>query len=158
MSPYSPLTLRSCASDGVTVIAARGEIDLATAPQLRDEIIRHLAPGGELHLRLDAVTFIDASGLRVLLASQRRAALLDACLVLVSTSRVVDRLMELTGTAGLLDRSRSVRRSTGDLDELLEVHTGQLQARARAGRGSPTRSGPYTARASASATRERRAT
>lgn len=95
------LSIRCATTPLATTMTVRGEVDLATAPQLRDQILRHLNDRPELHLGLDGVTFMDSAGLHVLLASRRRASLLGSRLVLVSTSRAVRRLLELTGTAGL---------------------------------------------------------
>jgi anti-sigma B factor antagonist len=87
------------------VVVVHGEIDLATAPQLRDAALRALAVGaGNLHLDLAGVTFMDSAGLHVLLATRRRAHLAGGHLALCGTSRCVDRLLELTGTASVLGR------------------------------------------------------
>ena len=51
------------------------------------------------------VTFMDSSGLHVLLATTRRAAEVGADLRLVSVSARVQRLLELTGTDGVLPQS-----------------------------------------------------
>ncbi len=89
---------------GGTMLVVRGEIDLATAPQLRNELLRHLATAGRLSLDLTGVTFMDSSGLHVLIASQRRADLLGAHLVIARASTVVDRVLEVTGASPLFAR------------------------------------------------------
>ena len=97
----------SSAGDAVTVVV-RGEVDLATAPQLRDELLDHILGGSSL-LRLDlqGVSFMDSSGLHVLIASQRRAALMGGGLVLARTSKPVDRRLEVTGAARLFAPGRA---------------------------------------------------
>jgi len=48
-----------------------GELDMAAAPRLREELER--LRGSSLVLDLSAVPFIDSSGIRVLLAAERQA-------------------------------------------------------------------------------------
>jgi anti-sigma B factor antagonist len=86
---------------GVTVVTL-GEVDLETAPRLREEVLQHLRSGVTVRLDLGGVTFMDSSGLQALLASFRRASLVGAELQLVRLSSRVQRLLELTGTSRLL--------------------------------------------------------
>ena len=53
------------------MLIVRGEVDLATAAQLRDALLRHLSAGRSLWLDLAGVTFMDSSGLHVLIAGGR---------------------------------------------------------------------------------------
>ena len=58
------------------VVEIRGEIDIQSAPELRDELLRVIRRcGPELALDLAGVTFMDCAGLNVLLATRRRARL-----------------------------------------------------------------------------------
>lgn len=55
------------------VVEIRGEIDIQSAPGLRDELPRVIRRcGPELALDLAGVTFMDGAGLNVLLATRRR--------------------------------------------------------------------------------------
>ena len=55
--------------DGATVLSVRGEVDLATAPILDKQISAVEAENpAEIIVDLDQVTFMDSSGLQVLLA------------------------------------------------------------------------------------------
>jgi len=87
-----------------TMLFVRGEIDLATAPQLRNELLRHLVTAERLWLDLTGVTFMDSSGLHVLIASQRRADLLGAHLVIARASTAVDRVLDATGASPFFAR------------------------------------------------------
>ena len=89
---------------GGTMLVVRGEVDLATAAQLRDELLGHLVTAQGLWLDLEGVTFMDSSGLHVLIASRRRADLLSTQLVVARASAAVDRVLEVTGTAALFAR------------------------------------------------------
>jgi anti-anti-sigma factor len=86
------------------MLIVRGEIDLATAPQLRNELLRHLTTAEGLWLDLKGVTFMDSSGLHVLIASQRRADLLGAHLVIARASTAVEKVLEVTGAGPLFAR------------------------------------------------------
>ena len=58
------------------VVAICGEVDIQSAPELRDELLRVIRRRGpELIIDLGGVTFMDCSGLGVLVATRRRAQL-----------------------------------------------------------------------------------
>jgi anti-sigma B factor antagonist len=94
----------SDSSPGVVTVVVTGEVDLDTAPTVRDEVLRHLHGGTAVHLDLGDVTFMDSSGLHVLLATTRRASLVGAELRLVRLSARVQRLLQLTGTEKVLQQ------------------------------------------------------
>ena len=55
--------------DGATlVLAARGEVDLATAPGLHDALAQAAAERGEFWLDLSEVEFMDSTGLTALVS------------------------------------------------------------------------------------------
>jgi anti-sigma B factor antagonist len=83
------------------MLIVRGEVDLATATQLQEAVLRHLSAERSLWLDLAGVTFMDSSGLHVLIASQRRAAPLGSPLVIARASPAVERLLQVTGTTAL---------------------------------------------------------
>ena len=81
----------------VLTVTISGEIDIATCRAMRDA----LATGpGQAHLEVDmsAVTFIDASGIGVLLAARREAVEAGGSLILRAPSWAVRRV---TGVLGL---------------------------------------------------------
>jgi len=85
-----------------TVVSLRGGLDLATAPELREQLIRVLHRGtGLLVLDLSHVASCDASGLAVLIGTQRRAGLLGITMRLAAPSPPVREVLRSTG----LDRS-----------------------------------------------------
>ena len=60
--------------DGIEVIDVQGEIDMYTAPRLRELLIDLVSTGScQLVLNLDEVGFLDSAGLGVLAGSLRRA-------------------------------------------------------------------------------------
>ena len=104
MTSPDHFSVSSDSSPGVVTVVVTGEVDLDTAPTVRDEVLRHLHGGVSVYLDLGDVTFMDSSGLHVLLATTRRASLVGAELRLVRVSARVQRLIELTGTEGVLQQ------------------------------------------------------
>jgi anti-anti-sigma factor len=58
--------------DGRVVLVIRGELDLATAPELERVIDEHLDAGRDVVVDPRGLAFMDSSGLRVLVASHAR--------------------------------------------------------------------------------------
>jgi anti-anti-sigma factor len=59
--------------DGRAVVVVRGELDLATAPDLEQIVTQRLDAGQEVVLDLRELEFMDSSGLRVLVGAHTRA-------------------------------------------------------------------------------------
>jgi anti-sigma B factor antagonist len=85
-------------SGSVPVIAVGGEIDVATAPQLRECLHRVIARGeATVVLDLLDVTFLDSTALGVLVGALKRCRELGGDLhVVVSDPRIV-KIFEITG-------------------------------------------------------------
>jgi anti-sigma B factor antagonist len=92
------LTLSTHASGDVTIIEATGEMDMATAPQLREEII-DLVTAGPRRVLLDVsrVSFLDSSGLSVLVGGLKRLREHGATLELVGPQERVLKVLRITG-------------------------------------------------------------
>ena len=90
------------------VIVARGEIDLATSPMLRSELAAVLAlRPTEITLDLHAVTFVDSSGLGVLVGALKRLRETDGeRFVIVGAQDAVNRVFSVTGLDTLFELSR----------------------------------------------------
>jgi len=83
-------------ASGSTVVRVRGELDLATAPQL-DEALGGIDPGGHVVVDLSEVGFLDSSGLAVLLQARQRLGADGAELRLVVSRPSILRVLEVTG-------------------------------------------------------------
>jgi anti-sigma B factor antagonist len=84
--------------EGRAVLHIAGEVDVYTAPQIREQI-QDLAAKGTVHLVADLgqVEFIDSSGLGALIGGLRRVREDDGSLVLVIPARRILRVFQLTG-------------------------------------------------------------
>jgi anti-anti-sigma factor len=86
--------------------AVHGEIDISTSPWLREDllsvILRH---GPELVLDLGGVTFMDCTGINLLLATRRRARLAGGWLQVINAAPAVTRIIALTGLRQVLTPS-----------------------------------------------------
>lgn len=94
------ITVERRSTDERAVVAVRGEVDLATAPELRSAVDAALDSSyGDLCLDLCGTTFMDSSGLHVLFDSHARAEALQRRLTIVCPSGAVRRLLDVTGYA-----------------------------------------------------------
>jgi anti-anti-sigma factor len=85
-------------ADGVSIVELSGDLDLASAPGLREQLLGLLRPGASrLVLDLSKVTFCDASGLAVLVGASHRARVLGGFLRLAAVSPPADRVLHITG-------------------------------------------------------------
>ena len=92
------LTTETVPGDGHVTVPVSGEIDLHTAPTLRDAVLTALRQHGPiLWLDLRDVPFLDSTGLEVLLATRRRAELEGGNLTLLGPTSAVRRVIEVTG-------------------------------------------------------------
>ena len=84
------------------VVEISGEIDIQSAPELRDELLRVIRRRGpQLALDLAGVTFMDCAGLNVLLATRRRAQLEEGSVRIIRASPRVRRMISLLGLEGV---------------------------------------------------------
>ena len=100
MSRTGSAAIRTCVSrSGSTVtVSVAGELDLATAGQLRSclaPLVSSDPPPATLVLDLAELAFLDASGISALLAVQRRLAAHGGRVVLRSPSALVRRVLRV---------------------------------------------------------------
>ena len=88
--------------DGWTVLTVLGEVDLASAPTLREELLRRLREGPVV-LDLAGLEFLDSSGVRVL-SHALRACETDGLELRVrpQLTSAVRQILEMTGMLAAL--------------------------------------------------------
>jgi anti-sigma B factor antagonist len=95
---HPSLRLSSRTKGAITVAELAGELDIASVPALREELLSLLQRGSSrLVIDLSKVSFCDASGLAVLVSTGRRARLLGGFLRLAAVSPQVGRVLQMTG-------------------------------------------------------------
>ena len=95
--PVRPLTVDVSAADFGTLVEVTGEVDIATSPQLRAGLAARPRTGGLLVVDVSAVTFMDSSGLSVVLGLERETAAAGERLAVVCPAGPVRLLFEVTG-------------------------------------------------------------
>lgn len=84
--------------DGWSVLEVGGEVDVATAPKLREQLISLV---NDEHYRivvdLEHVDFIDSTGLGVLIGALKRVRTHDGDLALVCAEARILKVFEITG-------------------------------------------------------------
>jgi anti-sigma B factor antagonist len=92
------LSLASRTEGDKTVVSVGGEIDVYTAPKLREQIVQ-LVEDGRYHLVIDMedVEFLDSTGLGVLVGGLKRVRAHDGSLRLVCTQERILKIFRITG-------------------------------------------------------------
>lgn len=92
------LTLSTREEGGRTVVEVGGEIDVYTAPKLREQLV-DLVAGGRYHLVVDmqGVDFLDSTGLGVLVGGLKRVRAHDGSLHLVCSQERILKIFRITG-------------------------------------------------------------
>lgn len=81
-----------------TIVEVGGEIDVYTAPRLREQLV-DLVADGKYHLVVDMerVDFLDSTGLGVLVGGLKRVRTMDGDLELVCASEKILKVFRITG-------------------------------------------------------------
>lgn len=86
-----------------TVLAVRGEVDVATAPRLRERLVELVGEGRtRVIVDLDGVEFLDSTGLGVLVGALKRVRDHGGDLRVVCTVPRILKVFEITGLAEVL--------------------------------------------------------
>jgi anti-sigma B factor antagonist len=110
------ISVTSSEGANVTVVSVGGEIDVYTAPILREALDKQIALGhGNLIVDLDDVSFMDSTGLGVLVGRLKRVRGQSGSLRLVCTQERVLKVFKITG-----------------LDKVFAIYESLVEARAAA--------------------------
>jgi anti-sigma B factor antagonist len=100
----APVTLELTVADddGETVVTAAGELDINTAPELREQLARLVNEGArQIVVDLTKVSFVDSTALSVLVSALKRLRQAGGDLELASPNPSVRRVFEITGLTRL---------------------------------------------------------
>ena len=95
---FVDLSLSTRSEGDRTVVEVGGEIDVYTAPRLREQLV-DLVADGKYHLIVDMerVDFLDSTGLGVLVGGLKRVRAHDGSLRLVCTQERILKIFRITG-------------------------------------------------------------
>lgn len=92
------LEIRIDRDDNKCVITLEGEVDVYTAPRLKDSLLEQIEAGCQyMILDMDAVAFIDSSGLGVLVGALRRVKERSGSVRLVCSRDNILKIFRITG-------------------------------------------------------------
>jgi len=103
MGPPPPFEVTTSRHGDVVTVTASGEIDLLAAPALRTALLDAAQSGvPEVALNLAAASFIDSTGLSVIVQAWRRLDAEGRHLMVASASAPVARVITISGLTDLL--------------------------------------------------------
>jgi len=92
------LKLGHYTKDGIEVVDVGGEIDIYTAPRLRELLIDLVSKNSyQLVINMDKVEFLDSTGLGVLVGGLKRVRAHDGSLDLVCAQERILKIFKITG-------------------------------------------------------------
>ena len=84
--------------NGVAVLAVKGEVDVYTAPRLREKLVELVTQGKHrIVVDLEGVEFLDSTGLGVLVGGLKRVRSHNGDLSLVCNQHRILKVFEITG-------------------------------------------------------------
>ena len=91
--------------DGRAVVVIRGELDLATAPELDAAIQGRLDDGQDVVVDLRELGFMDSTGLRVLVSAHARVERTEQSFLIVRPrpGAAIERILAVAGVEQVLD-------------------------------------------------------
>lgn len=94
------LSLETREAGGQTLLAIGGEIDVYTAPKLRDKISELVASGHQsLIIDMENVDFLDSTGLGVLVGGLKKVRAQDGTMSLICSQDRLLKIFKITGLA-----------------------------------------------------------
>lgn len=103
------------------VIELEGEVDVYTAPQLKQQMINLLESGAkQMIIDLSKVEYLDSTALGVLIGGLKRMRETDGNMVLVCPSARIRRVFEITG----LDKIFDIYNTADEAQEAVGKETG----------------------------------
>jgi anti-sigma B factor antagonist len=96
-----------------TVLAVKGEVDVYSAPRLREKLVELVSEGHrQIVADLEGVDFLDSTGLGVLVGGLKRLRSHEGDLTLVCTQPRILKVFEITGLTTVFKIAKSVDEAT----------------------------------------------
>jgi anti-anti-sigma factor len=131
--------------NGTVIVTLGDDLDIVSAPAVRERLLSLLRPdASRLVIDMSAIRYADASGLAVLVSTQRRAVLLGGTLRLAAMQPEVARVLTVTGfsrrlaayptvQAAIAGRKLSIRTVLLVTSQAVKVHALLAKAQAELG-------------------------
>ena len=105
MDAVEPFTIETNELEDRIVLTPRGELDMASAPELEQAVMPRLQQGSWIVLDLRSLDFIDSSGLRVVVGAHRLAEEHGGRFTCVrgAPGSTVHRIVEIAGIDGVIE-------------------------------------------------------
>jgi anti-sigma B factor antagonist len=105
-NPPEEFAISTSEIDGRAHVTLRGELDLATAPELEDVLTERIDQSQEVVVDLRSLEFMDSSGIRVLVAAHARAGRTGTRVFIVrpAPDSAVGKIVDVSG----LDRELNI--------------------------------------------------
>src|ERR1700733_1498905 len=128
LEDFVDLKLDHHTKDGIEIVDVEGEIDVYTAPRLRELLIELVNTGFyQLVVNMEKVEFLDSTGLGVLVGGLKRVRAHDGSLDLVCTQERILKIFRITGLTKVFGIHDTV-------DEAITARKAEKQPAARAPR------------------------
>src|SRR5579863_3567001 len=96
-----------------TVLAVSGEVDVYTAPRLREKLVELVSQGHrQIVVDLEGVDFLDSTGLGVLVGGLKRLRSHDGELSIVCSQSRILKVFEITGLTSVFRMAATVDEAT----------------------------------------------
>jgi anti-anti-sigma factor len=104
-TPPEEFSITAGDRDGRAYLTLRGELDLATAPELEELVNARIDASRDVVVDLRGLEFMDSSGIRVLVAAHARAGRVGTRLFIVrpEPESAVGKIVEVAGLDGELN-------------------------------------------------------
>jgi anti-sigma B factor antagonist len=97
-----------------TVLSVKGEIDVYSAPRLRERLVELVSQGHrQIVVDLEGVDFLDSTGLGVLVGGLKRLRSHDGELSIVCSQSRILKVFEITGLTSVFRMAATVDEATG---------------------------------------------
>jgi anti-sigma B factor antagonist len=97
------------------VVDVKGEVDVYTAPKLREQLIELVSEGSyDIVVNLEGVDFLDSTGLGVLVGALKRVKAHEGDLALVCTQDKILKIFKITGLTKVFPIYNSIEEATSE--------------------------------------------
>lgn len=107
--------------DGFAIVNVKGEVDVFTAPKLREQLISAVEEGERrIIVGLEGVEFLDSTGLGVLVAGLKRVKTNGGTLSVVCTRERILKIFRITGLTKVFPIHGSIEAAISEAEKVAD--------------------------------------